>query len=74
MYGELKNVMFMSVKKPYLPVRGRKLQCFMGLVYGPEWKYAKLQAYQSPWFRVCTKAIVTLKGSYVNEEFKNVML
>ena len=33
-------------------------------VYSPEWKYAKLRPYQSPWYRVCTKAMVISKGSY----------
>ena len=45
-----------------------------GAVQGQEWKYAKLRAYRSPWYRVCTKAMVTLKGSYVYGELKNVML
>ena len=43
-------------------------------VYGREWKYSKLRAYQSPWYRVCTKAMVTLKGSYGYGELKNVLL
>ena len=44
-----------------------------GAVQGTEWKYAKLRPYQSPWYRVCTKAMVISKGSYGNGEFKNVL-
>ena len=42
-----------------------------GVVYGPEWKYAEFRAYQSSWYRVCTKAMVISKGSYGHGEFKN---
>ena len=41
------------------------------VVYSQEWKYAKVRPYQSPWYRVCTKAMVILKGSYGHGEFKN---
>ena len=44
-----------------------------GVVYGPEWKYAKLRPYQSPWYRVFTKAMVISKGSYGHGEFKIVL-
>ena len=44
-----------------------------GAVQGTEWKYAKFRPYQSPWYRVCTKAMVISKGSYGNGEFKNVL-
>ena len=44
-----------------------------GVVQGPEWKYAKLQLYQSPWYRVCTKAMVMSKGSYRHGEYKIVL-
>ena len=43
------------------------------VVQGPEWKYAKLRPYPSPWYRVCTKAMVISKGSYGHGEFKNVL-
>ena len=43
------------------------------VVLGTEWKYAKFRPYQSPWYRVCTKAMVTSKGSYENGEFKNAL-
>ena len=42
-------------------------------VWGGEWKYAKLRAYQSPWYLVCTKAMVISKGSYGYGELKNVL-
>ena len=44
-----------------------------GAVQGREWKYTKFRASQSPWYCVCTTAMVTLKGSYVYGELKNVM-
>ena len=33
-------------------------------VRGREWKYVTLRAYQSLWYRVCTKAMVISKGRY----------
>ena len=42
-------------------------------VYVQEWKYAKFRAYQSPWCRVCTKAMVRPKGSYRYGELKNIL-
>ena len=44
-----------------------------GAVQGPPRKYAKIRAYQYPWFRVCTNAMVISKGSYGHGEFKNVL-
>ena len=44
-----------------------------GALQGPPRKYAKLRAYQYPWYRVCTNAMVISKGSYGHEEFKNVL-
>ena len=43
-----------------------------GVVQGTKWKYAKLRPYQSPWYRICTKVMVILKGSYGHGEFKIV--
>ena len=43
------------------------------VVQGPEWKYAKFRPYQSPWYRICTKAMVISKGSYGHGESKNVL-
>ena len=42
-------------------------------VQGPPRKYAKLRAYQYPWYRVCTNVMVISKGSYGYGEFKNVL-
>ena len=36
-------------------------------------KCAKLRAYQSPWYRVYTNAMVISKGSYGHGEFKSVL-
>ena len=44
-----------------------------GAVQGPPRKYAKLRAYQYPWYRVSTNAMVISKGSYGYGEFKNVL-
>ena len=44
-----------------------------GAVKGRQLKYAKLCAYQSPWYRVCTKAMVISKASYMFAELKNVL-
>ena len=54
---------FEAVKYPFL----------RGAVYGREGKYAKLRAYQSPWYRIFTKAMVISKGSYVYGELKNAL-
>ena len=35
-----------------------------GAVQGPPRKYAKLRAYQYPWYRVCTNAMVISKGRH----------
>ena len=42
-----------------------------GAVQGPPRKYEKFRAYQYPWYRVCTNAMVISKGSYGHGEFKN---
>ena len=44
-----------------------------GAVQGQQKKFEKLRAYQTPWYRVCTNAMVISKGSYGNGEFKNVL-
>ena len=44
-----------------------------GAVQGPPRKYAKIGAYQYPWYRVFTNAMVISKGSYGHGEFKNVL-
>ena len=45
-----------------------------GAVYGQEWKYAKLRAYLSAWYRVSTRGMFIWKGSYGYGELKNVLL
>ena len=63
----------MESSKMYCPsrFRYRTHQCeaanypvSWGAVQGPPRKYAKLRAYQYPWYRVCTNAMVISKGSY----------
>ena len=44
-----------------------------GAVQGTPRKYAKLRAYQYPWYRVCTNAMVISKRSYGHGEFKIVL-
>ena len=51
----------------------RNYHVSLEVVQGPEWKYAKHRAYQSPWYRMCTKAMLISKGSYGHGEFKNVL-
>ena len=72
----------MESSKMYCPswCRYRTNQCraanypvSWGTVQGPPRKYAKLRAYQYPWYRVCTNAMVISKGSYGHGEFKNVL-
>ena len=72
----------MESSKMYCPSRCRCRihQCWAanypvswGAVQGPPRKYAKLRAYQYPWYRVCTNAMVISKGSYGHGEFKNVL-
>ena len=72
----------MESSKRYCPsrCRYRTYQCgaanypvSWGAVQGPPRKYAKLRAYQYPWYRVCTNAMLISKGSYGHGEFKNVL-
>ena len=72
----------MESSKMYYPsrCRYRTHQCGVanylaswGAVQGPPRKYAKLRAYQYPWYRVCTNAMVISKGSYGHGEFKNIL-
>ena len=72
-HGEFKNVLPQLVQISYLSLRGRKVPRFMGVVQGPEWKYAKLRSHQSLWYSVCIKTMVISKGSYGHGEFKNVL-
>ena len=43
-------------------------------LYGRERKFAEIQVYLSPWYRVCIKAIFILKGRYRYGESKNAFL
>ena len=72
----------MESSKMYCPsrCRYRTHQCgaanypvSWGAVQDPPRKYAKLRAYQYPWYCVCTNAMVISKGSYGHGEFKNVL-
>ena len=72
----------MESPKMYCPTRcrHRTYHCVeanypvsLGIVEVPDWKYAKLGPYQSPWYRVSTKAMVISKGSYGHGESKNVL-
>ena len=72
----------MESSKMYCPsqCRYRTHQCgtanypvSWGEVQGPPRKYGKLRAYQYPWYRVCTNAMVIPKGRYGHGEFKNVL-
>ena len=72
-YGELKNVLPSSVQKTHLPVRGRKIARYMGGGMGSRMEKCKISCTPIPWYRVCTKAMVTSKGSYVYGELKNVL-
>ena len=39
------------------------------VVHVPEWKHAEFRPYQSPWYSVCTEAMVISKLSYRHGEF-----
>ena len=73
-YGELKNDCSIRCRNSTYKCGAANYPVSCGAVQVREWKYAKLRAYQSPLFRVCTKAMVRLKGSYVYGELKNAML
>ena len=45
----------------------------MGGSIGPRMEICEISALQSPWYRVCTKAMVVSKGSYGHGESKNVL-
>ena len=77
-----KEATVMESSKMYCPsrCRYRTYQCgaanypvSCGAVQGTPRKYAKFRAYQYPWYRVCTNAMVISKGSYWYGEFKKVL-
>ena len=43
-------------------------------VYARERKFAEIRVYLSPWYRVCTKAMLISKGGYRYGESKNAFL
>ena len=43
-------------------------------VWGRERKFAEIRVYLLPWYRVCTKAMCILRGSYRCRESKNTFL
>ena len=70
-YGnvESKNLILVAVQEAYFPLWG-----FMHRRIGPTKKFAEILGYLSTWYRVCTKAMFTSKGSYGNAEPKNLIL
>ena len=75
-YGneEPENAILVSVQKAYYPLRACKLPRLTHRRLGPTMKFAEIGGYLSTWYRVCTKAIFTSKGSCVNVEAKNAIL
>ena len=43
-------------------------------VYGRELKFVEIRVSLLPWYRVCTKAMFSSKGSYRYGEYKNVFV
>ena len=72
--GESKNVILVSVEKAHLAVRTCKVSGFIQRLIGPPVLIGRNSRQPSPWYHVCTFAIVISKGSYGNGEFKNVIL
>ena len=77
-----KDATGMESSKMYFPsrCRYRTHQCgaanypvSWGVVQGPPRKYAKFRAYQYPWYRFCTNAMVISKGSYGHGKFNSVL-
>ena len=71
---EPKNIILVSVQKAYFPVRACKLHDFTHRRKGTPMKFTEIRGYISTWYRVCTKAIFTSKGSYWNVEPKNAII
>ena len=69
--AEPKNVTLVAVQLAHLAVRACKQRTFM---QGRKCKFTETRGYLSPWYRVCTKAMLIPKGNYGNEEPKNVTL
>ena len=64
--GEPKNSIFQSMQKPHRPVRVNKLApVSCSAVFGKQQKIFKISGLlYTRWYRVCTNATFTLKGSY----------
>ena len=75
-YGNVEpiNAILVSVQKAYFTLRGCKLPGFTHCRIWPTMKFAETGCYLSTWYRVCTKGILTSKGSYGNAEPRNVIL
>ena len=71
-YGELKNVIALSVQQTHRPLQAFQLSGFKQGRIGPRMEILdKVQI--TPWYRVCTKAMFISKGSYGYGELKNVI-
>ena len=76
-YGEAKNAFTknaftLSVQITHWALRAYQLfPVSFSAVQGRQLKIAKIQGYQSPLYRVCTKAMFISKGSYGHGEAKN---
>ena len=75
-YGnvEPENATLVSLQIAYFPLQDCKLPELTHRHIGPTIKFAKIGGYFSTWYRVCTKGILTSKGSYGNVEPKNAIL
>ena len=73
----VQNCIALDGSHPYLPVRDRKLPRVIVGSIGSRMEICETStmviSYQSPWYRVCTKAMVISKGSYGHGEFKIVL-
>ena len=73
-YGEPKNVICISVQKPYRPVRACKSPRFELRRIVPSMDFfAVMKFYLSPWYSVCTKEILISEGSYGYGKPKNLI-
>ena len=75
-YGNVKPKysILVSVQKAYFPIRSCELPGFTHRRIAPTMKFAEIGGYLPTWYRVCTEAIFTSKGSYWNVEPKKLIL
>ena len=72
--GELKNAIAFSVQNTYRRLRACKVPGFiLRRIQGRRCKFGEIRGYLSPWYRVCTKAMIISKESYRHGEPKNVI-